>query len=53
MACFDGWDYGEDAVNGECPGCGMPTVDGRAQYGCEYSPIDCKTCGSQSCDESC
>jgi ribosomal protein S27E len=50
--CCDGWND-TNAVNGECPDCGMPTVDGDAAYGCSYSPIDCETCGSALCDDSC
>jgi hypothetical protein len=50
--CADGWNYINE-VNGECPECGMPTVDGDAAYGCFYSPIDCETCGSALCDDSC
>lgn len=53
MACWDGWSEPESAVNGECPDCGMPTVDGGAQYGCHYSPQACDTCGSRPCDHSC
>lgn len=51
--CADGWEYDDDKINGECPDCGAPTVDGHAQYGCNYSPITCKTCGSAPCDQSC
>lgn len=51
--CADGWYYSNSQVNGECPDCGIPTVDGEAQSGCHYSSVDCKTCGSAPCDESC
>jgi hypothetical protein len=27
--------------------------DGTAMRGCYYSPVECKTCGSAPCDESC
>lgn len=53
MACWDGWSGPESAVNGVCPDCGMPTVDGAAQYGCGSSPQACATCGSRPCDLSC
>ena len=51
MTCCDSWDLGD--ANGTCPDCGMETVDGDAVTGCSYSPIDCKTCGSATCDGSC
>jgi hypothetical protein len=51
--CSEGWSKPNSYVDGECKECGMPTVDGGAQYGCEWSPVDCEECGSQSCDESC
>jgi hypothetical protein len=51
--CCDGWDYNDDEVNGECPACGMPTVDGEAQSGCHYSPVACNTCGDSPCDGYC
>ncbi len=51
--CADGWHYDDELVNGKCPDCGMPTVDGEAQYGCNHSPIDCNTCGSRTCDQYC
>jgi hypothetical protein len=51
--CADGWDSSISEVDGECPDCGMPTVDGRAAHGCNWSPISCDTCGYQQCDESC
>jgi len=52
--CYDGWypEKGEE-VNGVCPDCGEDTIDGRAAYGCYYSPVGCETCGSRPCDESC
>jgi hypothetical protein len=51
--CSDGWSSREDEVNGECPECGMQTVDGEAASGCNYSPIACGTCGHKPCDGSC
>jgi len=55
MGCCSPWDLTEDGdkVNGECPDCGEDTVDGDAAYGCTYSPVQCKTCGSAPCDLSC
>ena len=51
--CADGWDYGEENVNGKCPKCEQPTVDGHAVSGCNYSPVICKVCGDAPCDQSC
>ncbi len=54
--CCSRWNIPEDfhtPVNGECPDCGEPTVDGEAAYGCTYSPKVCETCGARPCDGSC
>lgn len=51
--CCDGWFSEEEEVNGECPECGMLTVDDYAAHGCNYSPVSCETCGHRACDESC
>ena len=51
--CSDGWDYADKYVNGKCPDCGMSTVDGEAQEGCNWSPVECGTCGYAPCDLSC
>jgi hypothetical protein len=51
--CCDGWYYDDEEVDGECPDCGTPTVDGQAQEGCNYSPVACETCGWAPCDQSC
>jgi len=53
--CCDAWDLTDDGdtINGTCPECGMPTVDGQAWTGCNYSPVDCQVCGSATCDQSC
>ena len=51
--CSDGWTSFEDEVNGECPDCGTPTVNGGAAYGCCWSQISCETCGHTECDGSC
>lgn len=51
--CSEGWYEKDEDVDGECPDCGTPTVEGRAQFGCAWSPVDCKTCGWSPCDGSC
>lgn len=51
--CSSGWDSNQEEVDGNCPDCGMPTVDGVAAYGCNYSPIKCHTCNYSPCDGSC
>ena len=53
MSCCDGWHYEDNEINGECPECGNPTVDGQAQSGCYWSSVVCKTCGDAPCDLSC
>lgn len=50
--CSDGWDL-ESEINGKCQGCGCPTVDGRAAFGCYWSPVICDVCGYAPCDQSC
>ena len=40
-------------VNGICPDCDTPTVDGEAATGCQHSPVCCETCGWKGCDGSC
>ncbi len=52
MCCSSsGYNYSE--INGECPDCGEPTIDGDAYVNCSYSPTQCDTCGYSPCDESC
>jgi hypothetical protein len=51
--CCANTDYKLKDINGECPDCGEPTVDGNAYDRCDYSPEVCKTCGWAPCDESC
>ena len=51
--CADGWSSVDQDVNGVCPDCDTPTVDGQAAYGCWYSPISCEICGHRQCDGSC
>ena len=51
--CADGFSsYGWE-INGICPDCEEPTIDGDAARGCNYSPINCETCGHRYCDWSC
>ena len=51
--CCDSWGSYESEVNGECPECGTPTVDGQAAYGCNWSPVSCECCGRAVCDDAC
>ena len=51
--CCENTSYQKEDINGECPDCGEPTVDGNAYDCCAYSPTMCKTCGWSPCDESC
>jgi NMD protein affecting ribosome stability and mRNA decay len=51
--CCDGWSSLKSEVNGICPDCGIETVNGVAAYGCNWSPVLCKTCGYAGCDGSC
>jgi hypothetical protein len=43
----------DEKPNGECPDCGVKTVDGEAYDQCAYSPEVCKTCHSAPCDWAC
>jgi hypothetical protein len=45
--------YRKEEINGECPDCGEPTVDGDAYESCSYSRLECKECGWRPCDLSC
>lgn len=49
--CCDPFEYEEP--DGVCPDCGEETNGGGAVYGCNYSPVECETCGSAPCDLSC
>jgi len=52
MSCCDSWNMGDPV--GECPDCGEGVdANGDATKGCNYSPVECKTCGSAPCDQSC
>jgi len=53
MCCGNEYRRCDSAINGECPDCGAPTVDGEAQDICRFSPLVCETCGYRPCDESC
>jgi len=52
-SCSDGISSDVSEVNGICPDCGEPTVDGDSARGCGYSPLVCETCGDRPCDGSC
>ena len=51
--CCDNTGYSEKQIDGTCPDCGEPTVEGSAYDRCGYSPEVCETCGFAPCDESC
>ena len=51
--CCAGNEYNKDEIDGECPDCGEPTVDGDAYESCYYSSVECKTCNWKPCDGSC
>ena len=53
IGCSEGWSSKANEVNGECPDCGYPTVDGEAASGCDWSPISCETCGHRQCTGAC
>lgn len=49
--CCDPIEVGKP--DGVCPDCDTPTLEGQATEGCNYSPIECDTCGWCPCDLSC
>lgn len=51
--CCEPSGFSEDEINGECPACGVETVDGEAYDQCGYSEVICETCISAPCDGSC
>jgi len=52
--CCDPVEYSKDEiVDGECPECGEPTIDGDAEEICNYSRTECEVCGWSPCDGSC
>jgi hypothetical protein len=53
MSCFEPSGYKWEEIDGECPDCGEPTVDGDAYYKCGYSSVICETCNCAPCDLSC
>lgn len=55
QCCCDSWNLIKDGyeVDGICPECGRATAEGQCVYGCNYSPVECKTCGAAPCDGSC
>jgi len=52
-SCCSPIEYEEEEIDGSCPDCGTPTVEGHAAEGCTFSPVECTTCGWQPCDGSC
>ncbi len=51
--CCDNTNYKKEEINGECPACGEPTVNGDAYDQCAYGKKQCEVCGNAPCDESC
>lgn len=51
--CCEPSGYSKEEIDGKCPNCEEPTVEGRAYEECVYSPTICETCGWSPCDESC
>ena len=51
--CCESSGYSEREIDGKCPECDEPTCDGDAYEQCEYSTVDCDTCGYTPCDGSC
>ena len=40
-------------INGVCEDCGEDTVDGETTDHCNYSSVECTTCGWAPCDGAC
>jgi hypothetical protein len=53
MTCCASSEFKCEEINGSCPVCGEPTVDGDAYESCFYSPVACEECGNAPCDGSC
>ena len=54
MACWDDWHLKVDQEpNGDCPDCGVPTLDGFACEGCHRAQVVCYTCGYAPCEVDC
>lgn len=51
--CCAAQEYNENDIDGVCPECDEPTVDGDAYEICGYAPTLCDTCGLAPCDQSC
>ena len=51
--CNEPSGYFKIEINGNCPDCNQPTIDGDAFEQCAYSTIKCETCGWAPCDGSC
>ena len=55
MSCCDINEADDKEVVGICPECeGDINQDGyTVEDSCGYSPVECKTCGYQPCNQSC
>ena len=53
MSCCSPNEYEEKEINGKCPACHEPTVDGDAFEQCLYAEVICEICGHAPCDQSC
>lgn len=53
MCCWNPSGYKEEEINGVCPICGEPTVDGDAYEQCAWSSEKCEVCHWAPCDGSC
>lgn len=51
--CCSNTNFKPEDIDGECPDCGDPTVDGNSYDCCTYSPTLCETCRNAPCDQSC
>lgn len=51
--CYEPIEHDEEEINGVCPSCKTPTIDGKAAIGCYYSAEECEVCGYSPCDDSC
>lgn len=51
--CCESSGYKKEEINGVCPVCGEPTVDGYAYEQCYWSLEECEVCHWAPCDGSC
>jgi len=51
--CCSASEYREKEIDGNCPDCGMETVNSDAYEQCWYSNTECDLCGWAPCDVSC